>query len=199
MLRYIACLLTALEAAPRQFAFVRLRVGCTLPRLSQSGIPPLQDEMQICAIPRLAAGIVSSGTWNALRSGVTVAIPSWHRRVSPVLDTATRLLVVRCCHGRETGRREVLLGPLAVEAFARAVADLDVDVLLCGALSEGLWRALEQHGVRVRPHLCGEVEAVLRAFGCGQLGRDEFRMPGCRGAHLHRRRHSRGILCERPS
>jgi predicted Fe-Mo cluster-binding NifX family protein len=58
-------------------------------------------------------------------------------------------------------------------------------VLLCAALSEPLLRALERRGVRVKPHLCGEVESVLRAFDCGQLRRDEFRMPGCWGQHSH--------------
>jgi predicted Fe-Mo cluster-binding NifX family protein len=66
-----------------------------------------------------------------------------------------------------------------LEDLARSVAELRVDVLLCAALSESLLRALERRGVRVKPHLCGEVESVLRAFDCGQLRRDEFRMPGC--------------------
>jgi predicted Fe-Mo cluster-binding NifX family protein len=68
---------------------------------------------------------------------------------------------------------------LPLEGLARSVAELRVDVLLCAALSEPLLRALERRGVRVKPHLCGEVESVLRAFDCGQLRRDEFRMPGC--------------------
>jgi hypothetical protein len=60
-----------------------------------------------------------------------------------------------------------------------------VDVLLCAALSEGLRRELSRRGVRVKSHLCGEVESVLRAFGCRQLWREEFRMPGCWGQHSH--------------
>jgi hypothetical protein len=44
--------------------------------------------------------------------------------------------------------------------------------------------ALHKRGVRVKPHLCGEVEAVLRAFCGHRLGREEFRMPGCWGRDL---------------
>lgn len=132
------------------------------------------------ATPALAAGTVI-----ALLPVVTIAIPIWQDRVSPVLDTAVRLLVVTRRRGKELGRKEFVLGPLPTEALARSVAELRVDVLLCAALSESLRRELERRHVRVRRHLCGEVEAIMRACCCGRLRRDEFRMPGCWGRHLH--------------
>jgi predicted Fe-Mo cluster-binding NifX family protein len=116
---------------------------------------------------------------------VTIAIPVSQERISPVLDAAVRLLLVTRRRGKEVERKEFVLSPLPLEGLARSVAELRVDVLLCAALSEPLLRALERRGVRVKPHLCGEVESVLRAFDCGQLRRDEFRMPGCWGQHLH--------------
>jgi predicted Fe-Mo cluster-binding NifX family protein len=122
---------------------------------------------------------------------VTIAIPVSQERVSPLLDTAARLLVVVRRRGREVARREITLGPLPLEGVARSVAELRVDVLLCAALSEPLQRELERRGVRVQPHLCGAVEEILRAFRCGRLRRDEFRMPGCWGLHL------RGACCHR--
>jgi predicted Fe-Mo cluster-binding NifX family protein len=116
---------------------------------------------------------------------VTVAFPIWQNRISPLLDAATRLLVVTLRRGAEVRRREILLGPLAPEALARSVAELRVDVLLCAALSESLLRELSKSGVRVQAHLCGEVEAVLRAFCAHRLGREEFRMPGCWSREMH--------------
>jgi len=132
---------------------------------------------------------------------VTIAIPVLQNRVSPVLDTATRMLVVTHRRGREVQRKECLLSLLPADALARSVAELRVDLLLCAALSEGLRRALEQYGIRVRPHLCGTVDAILTAFCCNQLDRDEFRMPGCWGHHMdgrccRGRRHSRGVVSE---
>jgi predicted Fe-Mo cluster-binding NifX family protein len=121
----------------------------------------------------------------AFSSLVIVAIPIWQERVSPVLDAATRLLVVTRRRGVDTQRREVLLGPLEPEPLARSIAELRVDLVLCAALSEALHRALRKHGVRVRSHLCGEADAVLRAFCCRRLAQDEFRMPGCWGQHFH--------------
>lgn len=125
-----------------------------------------------------------AGTFIAFQPGVTIAIPVSQERISPVLDTAARLLLVTRRRGKEVARREFVLGPLPPEGLARSVAELHVTVLLCAALSEPLLRALERRGVRVTPHLCGEVESVLRAFSRGQLRRDEFRMPGCWGWHL---------------
>jgi len=118
-------------------------------------------------------------------SDVTIAIPVSQERISPVLDTAARLLLVTRRRGKEVARKEFVLAPSPTESVARSVAELHVDVLLCAALSESLLRELEKRGVRVRPHLCGQVEEVLHAFCCRQLRRDEFRMPGCWGAHLH--------------
>lgn len=129
---------------------------------------------------------MSAGTQPALVRFVTVAIPIWQERVSPALDAATRLLVVTRRRGLDAQRREVLLGPLPPEPLARSIAELRVDIILCAALSETLQRALHRHGIRVRSHLCGEVEAVLHAFCCHHLAHDEFRMPGCWGSHSHR-------------
>lgn len=107
-------------------------------------------------------------------------MPVWQQRISPVLDAARRLLVVEQERGRQTGQREVTLAPMPPEALARSVAELGVEVLLCGAVSEALRRALEAQGIRVLPHLCGQVERVLQAFAAGNLWREEFCMPGCR-------------------
>lgn len=116
---------------------------------------------------------------------VRVAIPIWQERVSPVLDVASRLLVVTCRAGKPVQRKEFLLSQLSPEVLAESVAELGVDVLLCAALSDSLFRSLERRGVRVRPHLCGDVEPLLRAFIQGGVRRSEFRMPGCWGWHLN--------------
>lgn len=114
---------------------------------------------------------------------MTVAIPVWQERVSPVFDTAGRLLVVRRNRAREIERKEYILGVLSTSALIRSVAELRVDVLLCAAVSEPVRQALERAGVRVEAHLCGEVEALLRALWDGRLRESEFRMPGCWERH----------------
>ena len=114
---------------------------------------------------------------------VTIAIPVSQERISPLLDAAARLLLVTCQRGKEVARKKFILGSMSPQELAQSVAELRVDVLLCAALSQGLQRELERHGVRVQTHLCGDTEAVLQAFRCNQLHKPEFRMPGCWGNH----------------
>jgi len=158
------------------------RRWCWVKLCARGGCPPVRSASAL-----LWQAV--SGTALALAPIVTVAIPICQERISPVLDTATRLLVVTRQRGREVQRREIVLSLLPSEAWASSVAELRVDVLLCAALSETLHRALLKHGVRVRPHLCGEVGAVLGAFCCRRLADEEFRMPGCWGRHSH------GVCC----
>lgn len=115
---------------------------------------------------------------------MTIGIPILDDRVSPVLDAATHVLLVTRRRGREVRRRECVLQPQPPEGMARTIAAMGVQVLLCAALSELLHQALQREQVRVRSHVCGEVEAVLQAFCARQLGRAEFRMPGCQGRHV---------------
>lgn len=128
---------------------------------------------------------------------MTIALPILHQRISPLLDTAARLLLVKHHHRRELARQEILLDPQSSEALAQQVAEWDVTVLICAAVSETLFRELTRRHVRVLPHHCGETETILRAFYHNQLHRREFRMPGCLGsrcgghcccAHSHRAR-----------
>lgn len=108
-----------------------------------------------------------------------LGIPIARGRISPLLDTAARLLVLTCHDHVETGRNEVVLPPAAPSAMAVALAELKLDLLLCGAASEELLSALRQHGVQVHPRLCGELPAVLQAFCENRLEQKEFLIPGC--------------------
>ena len=121
---------------------------------------------------------------------MTIAVPIAKSRISPLLDTAARLLVVNCRNGKEAMRREIALHPMSSAELAVYVAELQLDVLLCAALSEDLQRHLERLGVPIKPHIRGNIEAVFEAFCRGQLNRPEFRMPGCRGNHPE-------IICQR--
>lgn len=114
-----------------------------------------------------------------------IAVPINNDRISPVFDVAGRLLVVDVEGDRETGRTEVALEDQEVGPRVRRVGELHVDVLICGAVSRPLEMMLEDAGVDVVPHTCGNVEDVLRAYRTGALSESAFVMPGCCG---HRRR-----------
>jgi predicted Fe-Mo cluster-binding NifX family protein len=67
-----------------------------------------------------------------------------------------------------------------------------VEVLLCGAISRGWQGRLEASGIRVVPFLTGSWRQLLAALRAGELDRDDYRMPGCRGMGPGCRRRQRG-------
>ena len=124
-----------------------------------------------------------------------VAVPRWTDRVSPVFDVAKRLLVVEIERGVEISRDEARIEERELMLRAKHVAELGVNVLICGAISLPLEAMLASAGVIVIPHTCGPVENVLRAFVSGGLTDRAFLMPGCCGrGQQSRHRHRRGRL-----
>jgi predicted Fe-Mo cluster-binding NifX family protein len=112
---------------------------------------------------------------------VLIAVPNCQGRVSPVFDVAARLVLVRLKGGAEMERRDVVLFEMQPDGIVRSLRELGIDVLICGAISQELQRALELAAIQVVSHICGELEAVITAFRAGTLRQPEFAMPGCCG------------------
>lgn len=119
---------------------------------------------------------------------MTIVLPLHEHRLAPVLDTATRLLVVRWQRGREVARDQVALPVGAPTELADLLTGLRPDVLLCGVLSRELEQALAHGKWRIILHLCGDAEELLHAFLTGRLAAARFCLPGCRPADMLRRR-----------
>jgi len=110
-----------------------------------------------------------------------VAIPRWQGRISPVLDSASDLLVVDIEAGQEVRRAERQLGRADPLARAQEITNLGVDTVICGAISAPMEARLVSAGVRVIGFTCGTIDDVLGAFLNGELVSRTFVMPGCRG------------------
>ena len=113
-----------------------------------------------------------------------IALPVWEGRISPVFDTAGRLVIVDAEAGEEPQRREVdLVEPFPPRRAAKLV-ELGVEVLICGAISRPMASMVASYGVRVLPFVSGDAEDVFSAYLSGKLGEaafpPRFRMPGCR-------------------
>jgi predicted Fe-Mo cluster-binding NifX family protein len=98
-----------------------------------------------------------------------VAIAHWQDRISPVFDVADRLFLLDVEDGREVRRESLRLA--SRDAFDRAqeLVELEVNVLLCGAISLGLEKALISAGIRVVGFLGGEFENIIHVFLDGKL------------------------------
>jgi predicted Fe-Mo cluster-binding NifX family protein len=60
----------------------------------------------------------------------------------------------------------------------KKLKDLGVEILICGAISEPLYRELSAQGVRVLGFVAGNLNDVLQAFIAGKLPSPAFSMPG---------------------
>jgi predicted Fe-Mo cluster-binding NifX family protein len=122
-----------------------------------------------------------------------VAIPIWEDRISPVLDTASCLLVVELDGKTEHSRETFNLTGSHIFQRVRYISELHIDTMLCGALSRFLLRLLTESGIKVYPWVTGRVKDVLEAYIGGNLGDGKFALPGChRGRRRHGRRHHHG-------
>jgi predicted Fe-Mo cluster-binding NifX family protein len=117
-----------------------------------------------------------------------IALPTFNGRISPVFDTAQRLILVEV-----NGTNELSRGEHAIQSnsFARRAAhinELGIEILLCGAISRPLAMMIAAQGIEVVPFISGEVDEVLGAYLQGRLAEPKYFMPGCCG----RRRQFRG-------
>ncbi len=108
-----------------------------------------------------------------------IAIPIYNDSISNVFDFATRLLLVDIENGKEANRSEVALKSQSLPQRLGQLKSLEVDVLVCGAISRVLANMITASGIQLLPYVTGRVNDVLQAYLNGQLVQPQFTMPGC--------------------
>jgi predicted Fe-Mo cluster-binding NifX family protein len=109
-----------------------------------------------------------------------IAIPHWQGRVSPVFDESQELFLIDIENHREINRAEIKLRHSNPLLRAGAIADLGAEVLICGAISLALEKALLSKNIEVIAYTCGQTKDVIDAFLKNKLSDPTFLMPGCR-------------------
>ncbi|MFH1983384.1 MAG: hypothetical protein ABIL58_16185 [Pseudomonadota bacterium] len=107
-----------------------------------------------------------------------LAVSIWKDRLSPVLDVAARLLVVSIDEGRELYRFEADITDLSITRTCQLLKHLEIETLICGAISGVYLKALRDSGFCVIPEVAGTVSAVVTAFIEGKLQQSELFLPG---------------------
>jgi predicted Fe-Mo cluster-binding NifX family protein len=121
---------------------------------------------------------------------MNVAITVWGNRISPVFDSAQTLLIAEIREDRVVDRKLQLFQATMFDRCLRLLKELDVNVLICGALCEGPVRMLESHDIEVIAFITGEAEEILECFVQGK-DLKEFAMPGCGHGRCCRSREGR--------
>ncbi|MFW6011294.1 MAG: NifB/NifX family molybdenum-iron cluster-binding protein [Desulfosalsimonas sp.] len=118
-----------------------------------------------------------------------VALAVWNGRISPVFDVSRELLVIDIRGGREREfeRAYVHFSNDHPMHKVRRLVEMDVEVLLCGAVSRQLATALEANAIRLFGFISSETESVIAAYLEGRLPSAEMSMPGYRPVRRRRR------------
>ena len=115
-----------------------------------------------------------------------VALPYWHKRISPVLDSSNNFLIVDIEDSNQMGELRVNLDGKSTFDKVRVLKDQGVVLILCGAISEHCRCTFVSNGIEVIPWLKGDISYVIGAFIKGRLNEPGLLMPGCRGCRRWR-------------
>jgi len=108
-----------------------------------------------------------------------IAVPVWGNSISPVLDTADRIVVFETGEDSVELCGEAFIGGYDMLGRAKIIRDC-ADILVCAALSRHLESCLAALGMDVRGWLMGEPEKIVEMVALGTSPGPECRMPGCR-------------------
>ncbi len=122
-----------------------------------------------------------------------VALTVWGERISPLYDAAQKILVAKIDDNGICGMQyEPFHHELPIERAVR-LCDLQVGILICGAISEISANMLNAYGIELIPFIAGKVDKILNAYVSGRLTEPGFKMPGCR----MRKRGNKNIITEK--
>lgn len=108
-----------------------------------------------------------------------IAVAVWKNRISPLLDSASMLLIAKIESGSIISRRYETFQSEVLSSRAIRIHTMGVKVIICGAVSHFLANMIEAYGIRIIPFVAGDVNHVLDAYLKGNLPTPKFQMPGC--------------------
>ena len=108
-----------------------------------------------------------------------VAISIWNNRVSPVMDTANRLMVIDYEDKHELNRSVLDIPNLNVIYKTEFFKGQGINLLICGAISMRMYQILAASQIEVVPFIRGSIQKILTAYNNGDLQNGDFFLPGC--------------------
>ncbi len=86
-----------------------------------------------------------------------VVLTIWENRISPVFDAAHKLLVAEIEGSKVISRHYESFNPELTSRLAGRLVELDIAVLICGAISELPATIIELGGIKLIPFIAGNV------------------------------------------
>ena len=123
-----------------------------------------------------------------------VALTIWGNRISPVFDSARKLLIVEVENNKVVDRQYEFLNAEMDSDLAKMLTDLQINVLICGAISRRYSDIIETSEIKLIPFITGHVDVVLESYIQNNRVVADFLMPGCRNKHYRQRNKRNNFL-----
>lgn len=105
----------------------------------------------------------------------TVAITGWNGIISPLYDASTSLFII----GPDGVQKVVVVKEMSLLEKADLCAKENVDLLICGAISNAAAAILADRRIRVSAWLCGSVDEVIASYRSNMDLTRYYALPGC--------------------
>lgn len=93
-----------------------------------------------------------------------IAVTTCDNRISPVFETGKEVLLVDLDDGREIHRELRAINGDSPTGRVRRLAEMGVDVLICGGITAGLIEMLHAAGIGVVDQARGTVDEALQHY-----------------------------------
>jgi predicted Fe-Mo cluster-binding NifX family protein len=124
---------------------------------------------------------------------VKAAFASWNDRIAPVFDVAQWIQLVETEAGQIINQSRASVAGETASQKAFRLAELEVGILVCGAISRPMQAIIEAYDIEVIPFITGDVQEVIQAWLGGMLeGISDYIMPGCQSAMRRRMTQTHG-------
>ena len=114
---------------------------------------------------------------------MNIAVTIWGNRVSPVFDSAKNLMIVQVGDRQISERDYDQVDFSTMDQCLSVLKKHQVDVLICGAITDVQSETVRAASVRLFPFISGQAEAVLESFMQDQAQITQYLMPGARLEH----------------
>ena len=107
-----------------------------------------------------------------------IAIPVCGPNIATVFDFTDRLLVVDIAGNQIAGSTQVPVQQTLPSIMAAKLRQMNIDTLICGAVSNGLAAMVSHSGIHLMPGITGNALEVVAAHLGGQLTGAQYHLPG---------------------
>lgn len=108
-----------------------------------------------------------------------IAITEWNERIAPVFDVAGQVIILEVNDSGIVREEKTALPDGCFHDKILFLRRLDVEQLICGAISRHAEMEAEIAGIKVHGFIAGDYHEIIEAWRKGFLSRDRYAMPGC--------------------